>query len=41
MNSRLIPKRTLEKLAAPAAPGERHAQIVEIVCSLVASGLNP
>jgi hypothetical protein len=41
MNPRTIPKRTLAKLSAPAAPGERHAQIVEIVCSLVASGLNP
>jgi hypothetical protein len=31
-----IPKRTLAKLSTPAAPGERHAQIVEIVCALFA-----
>lgn len=35
-----IPKRTLEKLSAPALPGERHGQIVEIVCALVARGFD-
>jgi hypothetical protein len=36
-----IPKRTLEKLSFPALPGERHAQIVEIVCALAARGFGP
>lgn len=41
MNAEItIPSKTQERLAHPAQPGERHAQIVKIAAALLSSGLN-
>lgn len=41
MNKLHIPARTRQELASPAPVGQRHAQIVKIVASLVGQGFSP